>query len=294
MSEHSLELWDACASGNLDLAKFLLNSNLSLDMNWRGLEKGDTPLHRACRFGHLHLVEILLKLSTVDVNAENAGLATPFLIACQNGHTEVVLLLMADMRVDLNKPAKDLTTPLWFASQNGRLDIVQFMLASDREVHTKTKCAAGPAAWNDKTTAEIGRLQATRNIVSYESEEDYKLSQQNGPLIADLIDAFNLDPVLTRQQLRELPELRDFFISDLFAQVIFLCEDLLTVRAESSASSSANNNNKAARFFQIARCLPIELQMMLCNRVFGAGKDMVLTKHSEPAFKKLGLALTRS
>ena len=112
MSEHSLELWDACASGNLDLAKFLLNSNLSLDMNWRGLEKGDTPLHRACRFGHLHLVEILLKLSTVDVNAENAGLATPFLIACQNGHTEVVLLLMADMRVDLNKPAKDLTTPL--------------------------------------------------------------------------------------------------------------------------------------------------------------------------------------
>ena len=96
---------------------------------------------------------------------------------------------------------------------------------------------------------------------------------------------FDLDSVTSSQQLGN----RDPFISsDLFAQVIFLCDDLLTVRAESSAFSSANNN-KEARFFQIARCLPMELQMMLCNRVFGAGKDIVLTKPSELAFKKLGV-----
>jgi len=41
--------------------------------------------------------------------------------------------------------------------------------------------------------------------------------KQNGPLIATLIDSFEVDPVTTRQQLRELPELRDTFISDLFA-----------------------------------------------------------------------------
>ena len=34
--------------------------------------------------------------------------------------------------------------------------------------------------------------------------------------------------------------------------------------------------------------------MMLCNRVFDAGKDTVLTKHSEPAFKKLGRMLASS
>ena len=85
------------------------------------------------------------------------------------------------------------------------------------------------------------------------------------------------------------PELRNPFISDLFALVIFLCDELVQVRAEPSVGSSP-----FARFFQIALCLPMELQMALCNRVFGAGKDHVLTKHSEPAFKKLGKSLAIS
>ena len=65
----------------------------------------------------------------------------------------------------------------------------------------------------------------------------------------------------------ELPELRDPFISDLFALVIFLSDDLLVVNAASSL------NSKAARFFEMTQRLPMELQMMLCNRVFGAGKS---------------------
>ena len=48
------------------------------------------------------------------------------------------------------------------------------------------------------------------------------------------------------------------------------------------------HNGGDNKFFQITRGLPMELQMMLCHRVFGAEKDIVLTKHSEPAFKKLG------
>ena len=89
--------------------------------------------------------------------------------------------------------------------------------------------------------------------------------------------------------------MRDFFISDLFALVIFLCDDLLTAGAESSSSSSSPlNNNKPARFFQVAQLLPMELQMALCNRVFGSCKDIILTKHSEPAFKKLGKLLARA
>jgi len=114
--------------------------------------------------------------------------------------------------------------------------------------------------------------------------------KHNGPLIDNLIESFDLDPDATRQQLRELPELRDPFISDLYALVIFLCDDLLTM----SAGSSTSSLHKAARFFQIARCLPMELQMVLCNRVFGARKNSVLTKHSEPAFKKLGRLLVTS
>jgi len=60
-----------------------------------------------------------------------------------------------------------------------------------------------------------------------------------------------------------------------------------------AAASSTPTSRKAARFFQIAQHLPLELQMVLCNRVFGVEKVMVLTKHSEPAFQKLGKLLAK-
>jgi len=44
---------------------------------------------------------------------------------------------------------------------------------------------------------------------------------------------------------------------------------------------------------KMAQKLPMELQMMLCNRAFGAANDTVLTKQSEPAFKRLGKLLAK-
>ena len=35
------------------------------NLNWVGPEKGDTPLHRACRFEHLGVVEFLLQQPAV-------------------------------------------------------------------------------------------------------------------------------------------------------------------------------------------------------------------------------------
>ena len=75
--------------------------------------------------------------------------------------------------------------------------------------------------------------------------------RHNGPLIAALLDSFEADPAATRRQLRELPALRDHpFIGDLFALIIFLCEDLLTVRAESSASSASSASKYGSQVFQ--------------------------------------------
>ena len=350
------QLWDACASGHLELVKFLARDP-GVNVNWIGFEKGDTPLHRACRLGHAEVVKFLLQHPNVDLNAGNAKKGTPFslacqedhrevvsllladvridvntpmnegatpfyiacqenhievvtmlladpridvneadvdgvtplFMACQNGHKEVVSLLMSDLRIDLNKSDSSECTPLWFVSQQGHLRVAQVILVSGRNVDTKAKSIPGIALWNNKTAAEIGRFQEIRAREA-ESAEVYARRRRNGPLIAALLDSFDANPATTRQQLRELPELRDPFISDLFALVIFLCEELLTVRAEDSALSF----HKAARFFQIAQALPMELQMMLCNRVFGAGKNNVLTQHSEPAFKKLGKLLALS
>ena len=247
---------------------------------------GFTPFYVACYDGHKEVVLLLLASSRVDVNKSNNNGSTPFFVACQNGHQEVVSLLLADTRVDLNKPNNNLCTPLWTASINGHLPVVRLILTSGREVDTQTKSIAGDAPWNDKTAAEHARFQETRARADGEDEEVHARMKKNGPLIADLLDTFDADTAFIRQQLRELPELRDPFISDHFALVVFLCDGFLTLGAGSSVT-----DKKAARFFQIACSLPMELQMLLCNRVFGAGKNSVLTKHSEPAFKKLGRML---
>jgi len=316
----------ACQEGHVDVVSLLLVDK-RIDVNKRA-RTGATPLHIACERGHTEVVSVLLADQRIDVNTPDHNGATPFFIACQQGHKEVVSMLMADKRVDVNYPLRTGTspfkvtcsrghqdliwqllndervdtakpdsfqcTPLWMASQNGRLLAAQLIFVSEREVDTKTKSIAGDSPWNNKTAAEIAHRQGVRDKLASETEEDFTRRKQNGHLIASLIASFDLDPVATRQQLRELPGVRDF-ISDLFALVIFLCDDLLTEGAESSpSSSSAFNNNKAARFFQVAQLLPMELQMALCNRVFGSCKDIILTKHSEPAFQKLGKLLARA
>ena len=330
MSESTPELmlWDACSNGDDTVVRALLNTDEpdvnptdeAINVNWVGPDRGDTPLHRACRFENLQVVKTLLKWSAVDVNARNLGQgtplyiacqngrkevvpllladrrthvnkpendgATPFYIACEKGHKEVVALLLEDLRIDINRPEKDQCTPLWMASQLGMLEIVQLMLASGRDIDTKTKSIAGPAPWNDKTAAEVGRRQATRLRPAGESDEVFYRKKKNGPLIEVLLDTFDLEPGPTRQRLRELPGIRDPFIGDIFGLVIFLCDDLLTV--------SAADSSPATRFFKIAQRLPMELQMVLCHRAYGSGKSSVLTRYSEPAFKKLGRLLART
>ena len=270
-------LWEACTSGDLELVKHLA-SDPAVNVNWGDPEFNRTAFYRACFHGHLSIVEFLLNHPQVEVNKSQQEGGTPFYAACQEGHLDVAKLLLTDTRIDVNKLNQYQSTPLLKAAEKGHMPIVQLLFASGREVDTKIKTIAGPARWNNKTAAEIARLQ--------------------GPLIAALIDSFEADPAATRQQLRELPELRDSFMSDLFALVVFLCDGLLlTVDAESSASFfvffTKPSTSQAVRFFRIAQSLPMELQMVLCNRVFGSGKDHVLTKHSEPAFKKLGRFLAK-
>ena len=41
------------------------------------------------------------------------------------------------------------------------------------------------------------------------------------------------------------------------------------------------------RFFRITSQLPLDLQMVLCNRIFGSPKDIIPLKDSEPGFQLL-------
>lgn len=71
---------------------------------------------------------------------------------------------------------------------------------------------------------------------------------------------------------------------ELFALVIYLADGYLKISGE--AEGNEENQPKASRFFALAAQLPMDLQMVLCNRVFGSGGSTIKRFHSEKGFRK--------
>jgi len=69
----------------------------------------------------------------------------------------------------------------------------------------------------------------------------------------------------------------------MFALVVFVSDGLLQIKDTTPSP--------AARYFSIAMSLPLELQMVLCHRVVGSDKEIILGNESEAAFKALTNAL---
>jgi len=242
--------------------------------------EGATPFFIAFQNGHTEVASRLLTDPRIDSRKPNKNEATPFFMAAQNGHREVVLLLLTDPRIDPNKPRKKQTTPLWQASQNGRLVIVQHLLASGREIDTKMK-----STFNNRTAAQQGRIMRIANKENDDTEEAYERSKTNGPLCADVIEEYERDPVETRNRLRRQPGLREHFIGHLFALVVFHSDSFAIINERTAHSDTK-------RFFGITSRLPLELQMVLCDRIVGSPGDIILSRDSEPGFKCLARTRT--
>jgi len=73
----------------------------------------------------------------------------------------------------------------------------------------------------------------------------------------------------------------DDLAAEIFALVVFVSDGLLQI------DDTTTTPSPAARFFNIARRLPLELQMVLCHCVVGSAKDIIQGKDSEVAFKSL-------
>jgi len=79
-------------------------------------------------------------------------------------------------------------------------------------------------------------------------------------------------------------ELGDELAAEMFAQVVFVSDGLLQVKDTTTPSP-------AARFFNIAAQLPLELQMVLCYRLVGSAKEMIPSTEGEAAFTRLAKRL---
>jgi len=102
--------------------------------------------------------------------------------------------------------------------------------------------------------------------------------------VVSLLERFMANPILTRHEVRVKLGVLDELAAEVFALTVFLCDDLLQLKP-------ASNPAAAARFFAIAKRLPMELQMILCHLVVRSKKQNIRLNDSEVPFKSLARIL---
>lgn len=74
--------------------------------------EGETPLHKACRYGDYELVQILLSsIKSSNVNLQNFTGQTPLHFACNSGYENICELLL-EKKADIYKEDKEGNSPL--------------------------------------------------------------------------------------------------------------------------------------------------------------------------------------
>ena len=87
-------------------------------------ESGDTPLHVACRCGHMDMVKYLVSEQGCSTACQNKDGDTPLLIACSKEHRAMVEILLTGQNCSIacNKHCE---TPLHPSCNHGWLDVTR-------------------------------------------------------------------------------------------------------------------------------------------------------------------------
>jgi len=129
-----------------------------------------------------------------------------------------------------------------------------------------------------------------------------EIARENKSGAVSVLERFTSNPAETRHELRVKLGMLNELAAEIFALMVFLCDDLLQLKPLAATTATANPAETdvaaaataATRFFAIASKLPMELQMILRHRIVGSMKQNILRKDSEAAFKSLGRILLDS
>ena len=131
----------ACAKGQLEIAKILLN-NKRIDVGMTNGNK-DTALLLAAQNGHVDIVNELI-INGAGINATNSQNCTPLIVAARDGHDKVVEALLKVKNIAINTQSSNGDSALMLAVQNGHTAIVKTLLDNKADINLKN--AAGSTA----------------------------------------------------------------------------------------------------------------------------------------------------
>jgi len=122
---------------NIDAINLINLVESKINLEYIMDEKEMTPLHYACIYNNIKIVEKLVSKG-VNINAETSIGKTPLYIAIEKGYDDIIEFLI-DHGVSIESENKDGCTLLQRASQNGDINVVKYLINNGANIESKDK-----------------------------------------------------------------------------------------------------------------------------------------------------------
>jgi len=243
--------------------------NLYNDFDINSPVRDGTPLlHTAIQHGRQEIVEYLLKLPQVNVTIKNYYGSTPLDLAINFRQIHCLKALLAHPNINADPSWSSPRTPFMLAVIANNEYAMSLLIASGKNMGDVAATLVDITLHSPGYPPTLlGLAQARENTNA-----------------ANLIKRYIDDPLRLIHELQVDTNVKAARASALFAQVLFLCEGLLKVV---SVGPLPRDHSLAKRFFGMATQLPMELQMLLCHRVYSSAKQNICTTELEPALRSL-------
>lgn len=257
---------------------------------------------QSCWLDDPAILKMLLANPFVDPNAVHVQhhFQTALIRCCKRGDKQSLTylkLLLKEARVVAGAIPGLYWTPLWCAADFTYLKAIKLLIASGKPLDQEMECIGG-TAWGiacHKVTS-FGKIALL--LEEYEDDIEGVTRRVRRELGADLEDA-----------------------ASLFVLAVLLCDGFVALSSPDAAPSPSLSCSiptyvreplegeedrakfeeeevrfaeedkavfrKARRFFGVVSRLPLELQMVVCLRVYESGADVLAKDHTEPAFEWL-------
>ncbi|MCX7045654.1 MAG: ankyrin repeat domain-containing protein [Candidatus Sumerlaeota bacterium] len=130
-----VDLHQACKDGDIAVVKKIL-ARKGADVNARGIQFGERPLHWAAGQGHLEIVDFLLDHGA-DINATDKDGIVPLQVAVGKNQIAIVRRLV-ERKANLNHKCSDGSTPLYGAVYKDYLEIARLLIEAGADVNATT------------------------------------------------------------------------------------------------------------------------------------------------------------
>ncbi|CAG8256821.1 unnamed protein product [Penicillium olsonii] len=124
---------DACFTGSIDMARFLLDRGAGIDTRGSGDDVKSDALYFTCFKGNLDLAELILERGA-QVDGPKPSSPPPLVAACNSGNVDIVRLLIAK-GASLTKVTCLIPTPLEVVCRTGSIKIARTLIEGGADVN---------------------------------------------------------------------------------------------------------------------------------------------------------------